>query len=183
MAPQLKNINYSLGDKSMNKKYSLFLVMGLFSSFAFADPAPDYEHSRIFEYRCNVETCSTCHSHGHEGAECWVEGTVCQDDYDRHSEGGRKCQPKDDSIKIRCTNGFELSDEYAATATKGDTLWVNGDEKDKIATLRVEDFVKQAKRDNYFRLEADLLISKKRNEADRLNGKCTFKKKDYHGLY
>jgi len=133
--------------------------------------------------------------------KCWVRGFFCTEkdkkmNADENADKIKEaCDGIDNPISIACNDGFKLTAENSAVAIEDRTLWINAEKekerdaaenllgehsKDKIATLRVEDFLPRKDEDlgpTFFR-DADLLISEKRGDADRLSGQCEFNKVD-----
>jgi hypothetical protein len=155
----------------MNKLIAV-VVLGLSSSVALAQPTTESDHGDGISYECKFE--SKCDG---KKVECRVEGLLCNETHD--FEDGKRCENFKDPIKIECHNGFELESRDAAVVIDNGTLWVNADDRSEIATLRVKDFKDDEGHDEFYR-KADLLFSKKVNEADRLEGACKFKKNGRH---
>ena len=164
----------------MMKLTTAFAAIGLLStipSYSFADDlAPGHNDDKKFEYECKLEGCDNGDD---DDLKCWVKGTLCVED--NHFDAlHRGCNDNDNSIEIKCNNHFKLDEKKVATTIEKGTLWVNADEHKKIATLRVEDFLKALHHGgHHFKADADLLISKHLGNADRLSGECKFKKKEH----
>lgn len=158
------------------------LLVGLTSSLAFADapaPAPvndkDKDREQQVEYECKFEGRETCSKCDKEKLECWVEGTLCEKL--TTAEERDRCRDGKDPVRIKCSNGFYLDTRDASVNVDNRTLWINADEKDSIATIRVEDFIDCKHGLDQERHKADLLISEEEGSAHRLDGVCKFKEK------
>lgn len=164
----------------------LMMVVGMGS--AFADGRDDRKDKVTYE--CKFEGPKACERCGDKKIECKVEGRLCDEVSLRDRDD---CWKNEDPIEIKCSNGFSLFSKDASVNLDNNTLWLNADErKDSIATIRIEDFVRRGHdvldgddRDGRdFIRKADLLISKEKGDANRLEGVCKFeKKRDGHDLY
>lgn len=167
-----------------------FVIVGFCSSIAQANQPVNVDNRKeTIKYECKFEGPKTCANCGEEKLGCKVEGVLCNE-IDERGES-RKCRDSKDPIEIRCTDGFKLESRDAAVELDNKTLWINADSEkewdtlgerdDKIATIRVEDFIKDHRGEQEFRRKADLLTSKKEGEANHIDGVCKFeKKRDEH---
>jgi hypothetical protein len=164
-------------------KIALFILVGLFSSVAFADVSVDPANGRrdTIEYKCKFEGFSSCANCGDERTSCWVEGFLCNEGGD--NKDYRRCRDSNDPIKIKCSDGFRLESRDVAIELDNGTLWINAERHESIATIRVEDFfddhraLDDHRGDNEFRRVADLMVSEKEGQANRFEGSCTFERR------
>lgn len=99
----------------------------------------------------------------HEGLRCYVRVSLCQSGMALGASDARVCETRSerDAFEVRCTNGYELESRDFAVGYDHDNIWVNADERGRLATLRLkpgEDY------------RADLVITNR--VARHLEGRC-----------
>lgn len=75
-------------------------------------------------------------------------------------------------IEIKCSDGYKLKAEYTAIAYQGYSLWINAEKHDKLATLRVKEFLAPGAQEEGRRLKADLIAAN--SAVIHAEGKCKF---------
>ncbi len=168
----------------LKQKWIFVIAVALFSSFAFADEPVKVtgQPKDEFEFFCKFNGNFATQKGGKSGLECWVEGTgeLDQKDVTKKPDGHER-----EAFKVKCNSGFELRSEETAQSIDDGRLFINADRGERIATLRVERFLKDNDRDNEHDHDhgkvkyADLLLGDSKGDAARLSGTCEFKfKKD-----
>jgi hypothetical protein len=157
------------------------ILFGLMSPYVFADAtpgnsgAPGTSQEDQISYRCKFSGKATCAHCEDPKVKCWVEGTLCNEIGDLKNY--RRCHGGRDPISIKCSDGFSLHSRDAAVEIDDNTLWINADERHKIATIRVEDFFGDHRyNDREFRRFAQLITSEKVGQANRFVGACEFRR-------
>jgi hypothetical protein len=159
----------------MKKIVAVFVFVGMISTAAFAQGEVETEKKERNErisYECKFEGKETCESCKDEKIECWVEGSFCEKK--DHSDSWGK---GDDPIRVRCTNGFNLRTHDSAVKLGDESLWINASQDEKLLTLFVEEFKKEERHEDDFVRKAELMFSRKKGDANRIGGICSFKRK------
>jgi hypothetical protein len=74
-------------------------------------------------------------------------------------------------LEVKCSNGYRLETEKVAFAIGDETLWINGEKREKFATIRVRDYEANAvENESEHRFRADLVAVDSRSV--RAEGRC-----------
>ncbi|MCM2323101.1 MAG: hypothetical protein NDJ90_07540 [Oligoflexia bacterium] len=79
---------------------------------------------------------------------------------------------RDRAFLVRCNNGFELESRDFAISNDQNNTWINADERGKLASLRIKDFLTGSTNHEEDRFRADLLLAAR--GVARLEGFCRF---------
>lgn len=107
--------------------------------------------------------------HGHQDRDvrCKVEGVLIG----ITAESAATPVPGN-AIEIKCSNGYKLEAPYTALSFLGGNLWINAEKHDKLATIRIQEFLVPGAQEDGRRFKADLLAAN--SVVIHGEGKCRF---------
>jgi len=119
------------------------------------------------ELRCRFEGRD---SDQNEGLRCYVRISLCPSAMAPQPGDAQACGTRSerDAFEVRCTNGYELESRDYAVGRDRDSVWINADERGRLATLRLKLEAGMQERSEGNR--ADLLITNR--VARHLEGRC-----------